>query len=228
MKIERISDFESFCTELSKIGFCLSGDNGEGVFSLEPYYAEDIEFHTGDDEKDPWQWRIRAVREKDSISYGKVFLNKSGWITKEWIPHFISMRRKSMSMDKLYSDGLIPAMDKAVYDHIVANVKSSLIDLQLRFGKENKSEIVKSLVNLQMKLLITTCDETTKISSKGEPYGWPLTVFCTIEEKFGEEVLEEAENLDPKVAYDDIVKQIRLLKADVDEKKMCKFIKRMP
>ncbi len=34
MKINVITGYKVFCEEIRNIGFCLSGDNGEGIFSL--------------------------------------------------------------------------------------------------------------------------------------------------------------------------------------------------
>ncbi len=47
-----------------------------------------------------------------------------------------------------------------------------------------------------MRLLITVWGETYKLSAKGEPYGWPVAEYCTVERKFGDEVLDEALKLD--------------------------------
>ena len=224
MNINEIQGFKSFCNEIEKIGFCLSGSNGEGIFTLDDHYAEDIESHTGDRDKDPWAWRIRAVKETETISYGKVFFNKSGWITKDWLPSFISVRRKGKSLNELYNNGLIAQLDKSIYDFIQENVQSSLIDFLSEFGRENKKKIEKSLVNLQMALFITTCGETFKISNKGEPYGWPVSMFSTIEEKFGTEIPRLA---DSKEAYERLSHHIKVLNPQAEERKIKALIKPM-
>lgn len=227
MKIERIDGYKSFCTEIKKIGFCLSGDNGEGIFSLRDYYSEQIDYHTGIEELDPWQWRIRAIQEDDTISYGKVFFNKSGWITSEWLPSLICLRRKGQTINALYQDGLITQMEKNVYDYVSDHTQASLVDLQVEFGRSNKSKIVKALTNLQMKILLTTWGETYKISKKGEPYGWPVTVFCTVDEKFGEEVTDMAFDMNVDDAYQKLSEHIKALNPLAEEKRIKAFLKRM-
>jgi|LGVF01.2.fsa_nt_gb hypothetical protein len=227
MIINTINGFADFCSEIKKIGFCLSGNNGEGIFSLESVYAEDIEYHTGDKELDPWQWRNRAVVETDYISYGKVFLNKAGWITSDWLSDFIAIRREGKSFEELYDDGLMTQMEKQVYHLITTRGRVSANDLFLELGRSNKKLITKALTGLQMKILITICDETYKISNSGTPYGWPVTVFCTIEEKFGHRVTEKAKDLDVMVSYNKLVKQIMKQSPHATDKKIIRFIKKI-
>lgn len=226
MKIDIIDGFQTFYNEIDKIGFCLSGDNGEEIFSLKDYYSDQIKFHTGDDNLDPWRWRIRAITEYDDISYGKVFFNKSWWIIKEWLTDFISVRRGGKSFEELYKDGLMTQMEKQVYNLIIINTKISVNEINLEFGKSNKNKVAKALTNLQMKLLITIYGEKHKISSKGLPYGWPVTVFCTIEEKFGEQITENAELIEIEDAYNRISEHIKILNPNATDKRIKAFIKK--
>lgn len=226
MKINVINNFGEFTDEMRKIGFCLSGNNGEGIFSLEKYYSEDIEYHTGDLELDPWQWRHRAVEETKDIFYGKVFHGKSGWITKEWINDFVSVRRRGKSIDDLYKDGLISKMDKSIYAYIKDNNKASLVEIKNEFGKENKTQIAKSITNLQMKILITMCGETRKISAQGIPYGWPVTLFSTVEARYHHDILEDDSTTSSEESYLKISDHIKVLNPEVNEKKIKSFIKK--
>lgn len=226
MEISKIEGFDSFVEQIHKIGFCLSGNNGEGIFSLEDYYIHNIEYHTGDAELDPWQWRHRAVEEHDDIFYGKVFMNKAGWITKPWILDFINIRRWGMTAEFMYDDGLMSSMDKSVYDFIEKQKCASLVDIQSAFGKENKTKVEKSLLNLQMSLLITMCGETRKISKDGLPYGWPVTVFCTVDSKLNLPYSSvDQEEVDH--SYRKLKTQIITLNPEATDKKIAKFLKRM-
>ncbi|MBN2794651.1 MAG: hypothetical protein JXR88_04540 [Clostridia bacterium] len=225
MKINKIKGFNDFIVEIHKIGFCFSGNNGEGIFSLEDYYVNEIEFHTGDLALDPWQWRHRAVEEHEDIFYGKVFMNKSGWITKSWMLDLIHVRRKGMTAEALYDEGLMSVLDKSVYDYIEIHKRASFVEIQSHFGKENKSKVEKSLLNLQMNLLISMCGETRKISKEGLPYGWPVTVFCTVDSKF--EAYTRVDEDEIEDSYKKLRAQILSLNPEATEKKISKFLKRM-
>jgi len=227
MNINEINSFDDFTNEMYKIGFCLSGNNGEGIFSLENCYSEEIEYHTGDLELDPWEWRHRAVEETDDIFYGKVFYNKSGWITREWLSDFINVRRRGNTIDELYFDGLISQLDKSVYEYIQDRKKVSLIDILSTFGRENKNKIVKSLTNLQMKILITMCGETRKISKHGIPYGWPVTIFSTVEERCQNTLIDDINSIDPETSYQRISDHIKTLNPLAEDKRIKSFIKKI-
>lgn len=227
MIINRINGFKDFLAEIDKIGFCMSGTNGEDIFNINAYYAEDIEYHTGDNELDPWRWRIRGITESEDLFYGKVFFKKAGWVTKAWLSDFIAVRRKGLSFEELYEDGLMTQMEKQVYELIQNRVNVSLNEINLEIGKTHKKDIAKAIVSLQMKFLTAISGETYKVSSKGEPYGWPVTVFSTLEEKFGQKVTEEAKLIDPSLAFGRIQEQIMKLNPDANDKKIKAFIKMM-
>ena len=118
MKLLPIRTFADFCADLLTAGFAMGGGNDEGVFSLAPWMGEHLRYHTGDPETDPWVWRIRAVTERTEFAYGQFFLGKSGWITREWLPRFIAVRRRGRSMEELYADGLVPRLAKTLYQRI--------------------------------------------------------------------------------------------------------------
>lgn len=227
MKINTIGNFESFCREIENIGFCLSGENGEGVFSVKEFYTDDIVYHTGDQDLDPWAWRIRALLEKDFLCYGKFFMKKAGWITKDWITDFVSVRRKGMSVEELYQNGMISPMDREVYNLIVANKRMPLNRINEHIGISKKKEVAKALVNLQMMILITVCDDEYKVSKEGLPYGWPATVFCSIESFVGYDVSEKARNQDPRDANKRIRDQLLVLNPSISERKVKTFIKKL-
>lgn len=227
MKLFKVNHYKDFDDQIQAIGFCLMGGNNEGIFTLDELYTKNIECHTGDVEHDPWIWRMRSITEKDDMSYGKVFLKKSGWISRAWLPYFVAVRRHGRTMRSLFLDGLMTQMDKKVYDLIESSQTISLAEILDTLGRENKTEINKSMVNLQMLLFITTYGETYKISKEGKPYGWPVMVFSTIEEKFGEAIEDEIFNIEYEDAYDKIKNHIKLLNPTADDKKIKRFIKAM-
>ena len=93
------------------------------------------------------------------------------------------------------------------------------------FGRENKAQFERGLVELQTKMFITMCGRQQKRSQKGEEYGWSSTVFCTTEHFWGEEVLEKADQIKTEEAIDKISERILLLNPSAEKKKILKFIK---
>jgi len=229
-----IQNYRDFVSALLSSGFSMGGGNSEGIFAVIPWswneqppYDTPVRWHTGDPETDPWEWRIRVLDEQNDIAYSKVFFNKSGYITKEWYPYFLAVRRREPDFETAYADGNISAAAKRIYDVIQ---KHGVLPLHVikqlgGFEKEEKSRFEKALTELQMKLYITMCGKQQKISQKGIEYGWSSTVFRTTESFWGEKVFETAAKTDYSQAVEKIKSQIDRLNPDADEKTIMKFIK---
>ncbi len=95
-----VTCFQEFCDELLESGFSMGGGNAKGIYAVVPFDWKNpvqgcpIAWHTGDPETDPWEWRMRVLEERDDIAYGKVFFGVSGYITREWYPYFLAVRRQ--------------------------------------------------------------------------------------------------------------------------------------
>lgn len=226
MKIEKIDSFPSFCEGLRKAGFSISGKNDEGIFSLCTYFSDNLVVHTGDKETDPWEWRIRGITECNDLAYGKLFFNKGGWITKEWFPYFMSVRRKHKNFDEMYSDGLIDYTAKKIYELICDTPNLSLYEIKKIIGCDNnkKSQFDTALSMLQAKMFITISGQKYKLSKDGREYGWPVTTFCTTEDFFGEEIFDLSCSINQQEAIEKITEQILVLNKNANAKAIDKFI----
>ena len=227
-----LNDYNDFCRELLKAGFSLgSGGNDEGVFTLLKYGWDNqpsdsnIQWHTGNPETDPWEWRMRVLDERDDVAYGKVFFKKSGYITKSWYPYFLAARR-GKSFYEAYNNGEMSYFAKRIYDVLYSGDTVSLHGLKqiCGFGKEDKSKFDTALISLQMGLFITMCGRQQKISAHGEEYGWASTMFCTTETFWGNEVFDRAAKITKVAAESAIVERIYNLNPNAQAKKISKFI----
>lgn len=226
MQIEKIDSFSSFCSALRKAGFSMGGSNHEGIFSLCSHFSDNIAEHTGDSETDPWKWRIRGITECDDLLYGKFFLNKGGWITKEWLPYFMSVRRGKKSFEEFYYEGLMSSAAKRVYELIANTPNLSLQEIKIMggFNKDEKYEFEAALTALQMKMFITISGEKFKLSKEGKPYGWPVTTFCRIEDFWGEDILALSKKLEAEEAANKIKARILSLNPQATSKAIDKFL----
>lgn len=229
-----IRNFGGFVAALREAGFSMGGGNGDGIFAVVPFswnenpsYETPVRWHTGDPETDPWEWRMRVLDECDDIAYAKVFFRKSGYITKEWYPYFLAVRRNGMSFEDDYMNGTISQFAKRIYSVINEQgcVPFHAIKEYAGFGKEEKSQFERALVELQMKMYITMCGRQQKVSQTGNEYGWMSTVFCTTESFFSEELFQKASTISSDYAIEKIKAQIYHLNPRAEEKKIIKFIK---
>lgn len=233
MNFREIKNYKDFTGELLKAGFSMGGGNSAGIFSLitwnwneQPPYETPVCWHTGDPETDPWEWRIRVLDERNDIAYAKCFFKKSGYITRQWAPYFLAVRRADMSFEEEYEEGLISNYAKQIYNIIVEHQVLPLHGIKelVGCGKDQKSKFDSALVELQMKMYLTMCGRQQKISSKGEEYGWSSTVFCTAEKFWGDKVFEEAAQIEKADAIEEITKRIKVLNPEAAPKKIQRFI----
>ena len=233
MNSKPIKNYSDFVTALLDAGFSMGGGNNDGIFSVIPWnwdeqppYDTPVRWHTGDPDTDPWEWRMRVLDERNDIAYAKLFFKKSGYIAKEWFPYFLAVRRGNMTFNEEYADGAISNHAKRIYEAILENGTLPLHAIKqfAGFGKEEKSQFERALVELQMKMYLTMCGRQQKISQKGEEYGWSSTVFCTTESFWGEDVFEKAASIEKNEAFQKITERVCVLNPNAEQKKILKFI----
>ena len=228
-----VQNYNDFIDALMKAGFSGAiGGKDDGVFGLYRYGwgAEDetgIQWHTGDPDSDPWEWRIRVLNERNDIAYSKVFFRKAGYITKEWYPYFLAARRGTMTFEDEYYDGVFSNNAKRIYEAVSENDRLDVASIKriAGFSREEKSKFDNALTELQMKMYLTMCDIHYKISQKGELFGFSTTVFSTPELFWGPDMFEAAAEIEEEEAVDMIIDRILHLNPTADKGKILKFIK---
>jgi len=228
MRQYKLQNFTDFVAAIHDAGF--SGD--KDVFSVMQWnfaegapYDTPVRWFTGDPDTDPWEWRARVTEEKTGISYGKVFFRKMGFITLEWAPYFLSVRRQQ-SFDEAYADGKMSLLAKRIHDMLVDGdtVPVHVMKKELDIGKAEKSAFERTLVELEMGMFITHNGRQQKISKQGLPYSWTSACFCTADAFWGEEVFMQADALDPEVAEAHITSRIYALNPEAEPVKVRRFI----
>jgi len=229
-----IRDYNDFVKALLTAGFSMAGGSADGIYAIidwgwsaPPPFETPIGWHTGEPETDPWEWRMRVLDERDDIAYGKLFFGKSGFITKEWYPYFLAVRREGLTFNEAYEKGAISHAAKRIYDVVSAHgsIPSHSIKVEGGFGKEEKSLFDKALTELQMKMHLTMCGKAFR-SSKQEMSNsaWASNTLTTTENFFGAEVFEKADKISKDKAINEIRQQVLTLNPDALEKKITRFI----
>jgi len=225
--------YDDFVEALLSAGFSMGGGSADGIYSIidwvwneAPPYETPIAWHTGNPETDPWEWRMRVLGERDEIAYAKLFFKKSGFITKQWYPYFLSARRGGLTFDEAYDDGTVSNYAKRIYEAVAENgaLATHNIKQVAGFSRDEKTNFDKALTELQMKMYLTMCGKQYK-SIKAEINNcWASTVMTTTESFFGSTVFEEADAIPSEAAFERIKEQILKLNPSADEKKISKFI----
>ena len=228
--MRKIMGYGDFLLALREAGFSLGGGrNKENMYAVmpwgwgeEPPYATPVQWFSGEDDTDPWRWHMFVLAERPRIGYGKVFFNKTGYITEAFAPYFLAARR-TKSFTQAYADGEMSAMAKRIYDAVVEGdeIPVHILKQAIGFAREEKSVFDRTLIELQMKMFITISGSTQRYASHE---GWASTVFCTVERFWSREVMDKAEKLDKQAAVQAILTRIQYLSPLADEKKAIKFI----
>lgn len=229
-----IHNYKEFTDALLEVGFCMGGGNSSGIFSLTPWdynqlppYETPVRWHTGDAETDPWEWRMRVLDERNDIAYAKLFFKKSGYITKEWYPYFLKIRRNGISFEEKYGEGTASHDAKRIYEVLEKHdaLPVHILKQLAGYSGEDKAKFDRGLVELQTGMFITMCGRQQKRSMRGEEYGWASTVFCTTEHFFGDDVFEAADRIRETEAVEKITAQVYKLNPAAEHKKIIKFMR---
>ena len=226
-----IRNWNDFHRELLDAGFSVFGSDRDvfGLIAFDWHNTDPntpVRWFSGDPDTDPWEWRMRVVEDCNDIAYGKVFFRKGGFITREWYPRFLAVRRPCISFYDAYDDGLISRNAKRVYDTLSEHgtLPSHLVKFYSGFTSDEQSRFEKALIDLQMGLYITICGQARKRNKRGEEYGWNSVVYCTTEQFWGEDVFDEADKIESNEAERMITEQVLRLNPDADRSQLRKFI----
>ncbi|WP_036717538.1 AlkZ-related protein [Paenibacillus harenae] len=112
--------------------------------------AADNVWHDGS-ENDPWQWRVRIVKDEHA-AYGKFFGTKASFIHVDLFPQVRVLLSQGKSVEERYSGGLMSQDAKALYG--IVREAGSMDSRQLRkasglTAKEQKKDYERALVELQ-------------------------------------------------------------------------------
>lgn len=224
--MKEIHNYNDFVEDLYEVGMTMGGENNEKVFSLCGYFGPEIEWHIEQQDVEPWEWRMRVLNEYEDIAYGKLFFNKSGYITREWFPYFYKIRRGNKDLYEEYEIGNISSEAKRIYDLLneYKELPMHLIKERGGFTRDEKSRFDKAMTELQMKFYISMCGKARKVSKAGDEYGWSSTVFCMTDDFFTDNIAIEADKLSYEEAYSRIEEHIYSLNPEAVPARVRKFI----
>ena len=130
-----------------------------------------------------WEWKGDVIRES-GCAYGKFFLGKAAFISKEWWPDFCNYRR---STHPYPPEGSIK---EAIVETLKLNGSMITRDLRKAYGftePKMRSKFDGFITRLQMGGYIMTEDFVYPHDKHGKQYGWGWSLLTTPEDLFGRE-----------------------------------------
>ncbi len=135
-----------------------------------------------------WEWKGSVIQES-GCAYGKFFLSKAAFISKEWWPDFCNWRRSRSP--QLAEDSIETMILATLQEH------GSLITRELRAacgftGAKMRSRFDAYITRLQMACRIVTEDFVYPLDKHGKRYGWGWSLLTTPESLFGRDACQLA------------------------------------
>lgn len=210
---------------VKEVGFLPLFQNQIAGFSV-----EELSFRYGwwgdKPEIDPWAWR-EVVSGRDDIAYGKLFMGKAGFVSKEWYPLFARIRRDAYDFDSRYEDGLASRRAKMIMDVLekVDSMPSYELKAMAGFGKGKEKGFDSVINQLQMQTYITVSGFSKKKNKQGEDYGWSVAHYSISENLFGYDWVRKDYSMDYENIMNRLIEKVRMHYSDMDEKWVRKLIK---
>ena len=223
---------------INEVGFLPYFANDIEGFSAEEHVSPDF-WWTGDADEDPWEWREIIARSRE-VAYGKFFDKKAGFISKEWLPYFANYRRDGYDFDARWADGLASRREKKIMDFYVTEdddgdtmwLENEYLSTELKkmagFGKGKEKNYPGIITSLQMNLYLVTTDFRRRRNKRGEEYGMAVSVMFPPETVWGYDSITSSYNETPHDSWARIVRRVKELYPDADDKSIIKVIGKEP
>lgn len=181
---EKIHNCPELVEYVNEIGLLPLLNMGFDEWSAEQSVDEDCQYQVLPDggwEWPLWKWKGSVIRES-GCAYGKFFMQKAGFISKEWWPHFYNYRRSKSPEPE-------PDSIEATILHTLRH-SGSMITRELRAacgftGPKMRSKFDGYITRLEMQCRIVIEDFVYPVDRHGHEYGWGWALLTTPEQLFG-------------------------------------------
>ena len=202
---DTFSNFNEMLDCVQERGFLPFFTNEIPQFSIEELCPSELWYHDTGFENGTllwaaWEWKGPAIVEGD-LAYGKFFRGKAGFVSMEWFPDFVNVRRATAALtdveramlELLRSRGSLLSGEikremgltkpKTPRQTPLAKVlEKETPRPRQRSGREN---FETSITRLQMSTHVVTADFEYRYDRTGRRYGWGIARYCTPEDFFG-------------------------------------------
>ncbi len=217
--MKTIRTYEDFVVRVEEAGFLPLSPVLDNMPSVSTETA-DGQWHTGDPETDPWQWKDRIAVEKRA-AFGCLIGGNKGFISPRLYPAFLRAFQPAEELEERWSQGLVKPVVWETWQQFENQSVLSTSDLH-RFwkmaGKKGTSAMDGALRELQMQFRITVAGNRRKLDRFGQPCGWPSLLYERVDTWAPEDWQTAAERMDPAEARETILKAAAALAPEADPK----------
>ena len=172
MAFQSLTSYQDFVEQVNEMGFLPISGLTPGLPSLGDL-TPDGNWHTGDPDTDPWQWKDRAAREK-KLAYGCILNGQKGFVSSQLYAAFYTAFYPPEPMPVRWAEGLV---DRTTWSLWNLFEKQSVVNTfeahrMLAGNSSSSSRIDNRLQALQAAYYITGAGNARKVSRAGQEYGW--------------------------------------------------------
>ena len=220
----RIRSWEEMINCVDEVGFLPLFKNEIPGFSAEEHTAAQY-WWSGDPEQDPWEWR-QLIARSGQVAYGKFFDRKAGFISKAWFPRFANWRRDGYDFDSRWDEELASRRQKRIMDQFQSQQEQYSFQLKrlAGFGKDGEKNFEGTVTDLQMGGYLLIRDFRQRRNKKGQPYGWPISVYATPEALWGYGHISSAYAEPPAQSRQLIFEQVGRAFPSATEASLCRVL----
>lgn len=224
MKFPELRSAEDIIELTAEAGFLPLFAGDIPGFSVEDCCPPELWF--SDEADGPWEWKGPIARSGTCV-YGKFFGGKAGFVSREWLPDFVNLRRDGYDFDARYDDGLASRKDKDVYDTVAEH--GAILSRELKrlrnYRKGGNTGFDTVITRLQMQTYITIGDFVYLQDKFGRPYGWGVAEYTTPEALFGYDFVTSAYRRKPEESKERILAHLRGVLPDAGEGQITKLLR---
>lgn len=197
-------------------------------FSIEEHTPPELWYNGSVDGRDDWpvwDWKGPVIQKSGAL-YGKLFRKKAGYVSKEWIPDFINVRRAGMDFAERYEAGLIYYKDKAIYETVClyGSLMTPHLKMQCNYHKGGNTGFETAVTRLQMQTDLCIADFAYRVDKFGKEYGWGVARYTTPEAQFGDAFVRSACRRPPEQSRERILLHLQALLPHATEQQLLKLI----
>lgn len=217
-KFWHATELEQAILEIGLFPFFVSPVPG---FSVAEHTPSELWFN--DEQEGPWEWKGPIIQ-LGHCAYGKFFGRKAGWISLEWFPDFINVRRSLRPLPP--EDSQKP--ERLIYE--VLNLDGDVLSRQLKQevglgGMRQKSTFEGYMTTLQMGTYACISDFEYNIDKHGNRYGWGLARYTTPEVLYGTDLVRSAQlERTPQESLQRLLTHLQQVLPQATEKQLLKLL----
>ncbi len=172
-----------------------------------------------------WQWKGEVTWDHE-LAYAKLFRDKAGFVSLEWLADLCNYRRDGYEFEERYGEGLAPHSDKEVVELLreAGPMFTKEIKQALGYRKGGRKGFETIITRLQMETYVTVTDFEKQVAKDGTEYGWGVGRYALTEDWWGEEALDP-QGLEPEESLESILRKLKCVLPDVSEADIRKFLK---